>query len=235
MSPSRPNVLFLLNDHQAYYGHGLRGGAAPARPCFDRLASGGVVFDRAYSVSPLCTPVRRSMITGLMPHNHGFLTLYLKENAQERDHGILYDLLAARGYDLYYFGKWHTGPGTARDYGCKGFCHPDFGNPYITPEYAQYVKERELPPASFDLEHVLLEPVSPDRPRPGPGYRCEAPHLHPHVTGVMETPAETHESFFLANLAVDALREIAARPRRAPFCMSVHFDGPHAPYLAAPE
>jgi hypothetical protein len=32
MSP--PNILFMLNDHQAYYGHGLRGGVEPLRPWF---------------------------------------------------------------------------------------------------------------------------------------------------------------------------------------------------------
>ena len=38
----KPNILFLLNDHQAYYRHGWDGGAKVQRPHFDRLAAGGL-------------------------------------------------------------------------------------------------------------------------------------------------------------------------------------------------
>lgn len=110
----RPNILFLLNDHQAYYRHGWDGGVAPHRPNFDRLAREGANFERAYAVCPLCTPTRRSMLTGLYPHNHGFVTLEEAENLPTRDQGILYELLARRGYRNYYFGKWHAGPHGAR-------------------------------------------------------------------------------------------------------------------------
>jgi hypothetical protein len=48
MTDRKPNVLFMLNDHQAYYRHGWDGGLKPARPH----------FDRAYTVCPLCTPAR---------------------------------------------------------------------------------------------------------------------------------------------------------------------------------
>ena len=36
----RPNILFLLNDHQAYYRHGGDGGPAIQRPNVGRLAAG---------------------------------------------------------------------------------------------------------------------------------------------------------------------------------------------------
>jgi arylsulfatase A-like enzyme len=235
MKERKPNIVFILNDHQAYYRHGWDGGVKPDRPHFDRLAREGVNFERAYTACPLCTPARRSMITGLFPHNHGFVTLEKDENFAIRDQGILYELLAGQGYKNYYYGKWHTGPGTAHDYGCEGYSYPRYGNPYITPEYEDYVKSKDMDVASFNVEHVFMEPVSPDEPERGPGYRCEAKALHPHVTGVMETPPDTHESFFIANLACDKLRELAQRDDGQPFAMHVHFYGPHAPYFASPE
>ena len=235
MNDPRPNIVFILNDNQAYYRHGWDGGVEPARPYFDRLAHEGVDFERAYTACPLCTPARRSMITGLFPHNHGFLTLEKDENSTVCDQGILFPLLAEQGYRNYYYGKWHTGPGTAHDYGCEGFSHPGFGNPYITPEYKAYVEARGMDIASFDVEHVVWEPVAPDAPDPGPGYRCEMDHLHPHITGVLETPPDTHESFFIANLVCEKLRELAERSDEQPFFFHVDFYGPHPPYLASPE
>ena len=69
----RPNIVFLLNDHQVYYRHGWDNAPKIQRPHFDRMASEGVVFNRAYTACPLCAPARRTMLTGLFPHNHGEL------------------------------------------------------------------------------------------------------------------------------------------------------------------
>lgn len=44
MTDRKPNILLMLNDHQAYYRHGWDGGLKPARPHFDRLVSEGVNF-----------------------------------------------------------------------------------------------------------------------------------------------------------------------------------------------
>jgi uncharacterized sulfatase len=40
-------------------------------PNLDRLAADGIRFDRAYSCSPLCTPARSALFTGLWPHSSG--------------------------------------------------------------------------------------------------------------------------------------------------------------------
>ena len=156
MADRRPSILGLFNDHQAYYRHGWDGGVRPLRPHFGRLASGGVRFERAYTVTPLCVPARRSMITGLYPHNHDLTTN--DETSPTRDQGILLDLLRRGDYATYYYGKWHAGPQTALDHGCQGFCYPGFGNPYITPEYADYVKSLGMEPALFGVKHIFTEP-----------------------------------------------------------------------------
>ena len=232
MANRKPNILYLLNDHQAYYRHGWDGGVKPARPHFERLASQGVHFERAYSACPLCVPARRTMVTGMFPHNHGFITN--DDVIQARDHDLIFALLAEQGYRLYYYGKWHTGPGTAHDYGCEGFSYPGYSNPYITPEYKEYIEARGMEVASFNIEHVFYEGRSPPS-KPGPGYRLEWPNNWEHVTGVLETPDGTHESFFLANLAREKLRELARSDLDQPFFLRVDFYGPHMPYLAGPD
>ena len=68
MKNKKPNIIYILNDHQVNYGHGSQG-VRIKRPVFDKFASEGVRFERAYSVCPLCGPARRSMLTGLIMEN----------------------------------------------------------------------------------------------------------------------------------------------------------------------
>ena len=148
----RPNILFLLNDHQAYYRHGWDRGPAVMRPHFDRLASEGVSVSRAYTASPLCGPARRSMLTALYPHNHGEIK---NDTGHPFDRPAYLDILAENGYTNYYYGKWHAGPGTAHDHHCQGFSYPSYNNPYNKPEYLQYLEQRGLPPAEHLIERTF--------------------------------------------------------------------------------
>lgn len=44
-------------------------------PTLQRLADDGVVFDRAFAASPLCTPARSALFTGMSPHRNGLVGL----------------------------------------------------------------------------------------------------------------------------------------------------------------
>jgi len=225
----RPNLVFLLNDHQAYYRHGWDGGPRVQRPHFDRLARGGVVFDRAYSATPLCGPARRTMLTGLFAHNHGETH---NDTNHPYDREVYLDLLAEAGYRSHYFGKWHAGPGTAHDHGCEGLSHPSYNNPYTKPEYADYLKRYGLP----EPEVLVERSVSGWQDIPvGPGYRQRNRWCNEHAHGILTTPTDTHEAFYLANLARDQLRELAASDDGRPFALRVDFWGPHQPYFPTRE
>src|SRR5699024_8737218 len=113
----RPNILVLLNDHQPYYRHGWDAGPRVQRPHFDRLAREGAVFERAYCAAPLCAPARRSLLTGLAPHKHGEIR---NDVCHPFDRPTFPELLAESGYRTSWIGKWHAGPGTAADIGCRG-------------------------------------------------------------------------------------------------------------------
>ena len=52
----RPNIVFIQNDHQAYYRWDWNKDNRPKRPNFEKLASEGVKFTDAYCASPLCGP-----------------------------------------------------------------------------------------------------------------------------------------------------------------------------------
>lgn len=220
MKDQKPNIIYILNDHQAYYGHGQ-----VRRPVFESFAAGGVEFQHAYSVCPLCGPARRSMLTGLYPHNHGE-----KQNDVDHpfDRALYLDLLSQAGYDCRYIGKWHAGSGTALEHGCTGFNYPSYNNPYTKDEYYTYLKELGL-----DIPDIFVEHYFREDDQAGRIIRQEGALCNEHASGIMLAPKEAHESFFLANLAKKQLEELAAGGK--PFHLRLDFWGPHQPYFPTQE
>lgn len=59
-----PNILFLIADDLSLR-LGCYGDEAADTPHLDRLASDGALFERAYACGTVCTPSRKSFLTGL--------------------------------------------------------------------------------------------------------------------------------------------------------------------------
>ncbi|MEZ4709524.1 MAG: sulfatase-like hydrolase/transferase [Caldilineaceae bacterium] len=233
--PKQPNILLLVNDHQAYYRHGWDGGVRPQTPHFDRIAQEGVRFERAYCATPLCGPARRTLLTGLYPHNHHNFYNY---SEAPYNHEIYLSRLAQAGYRNYYFGKWHAGPGTAHDFGCRGWSDTDYGNPYISTRYAEYLEEYELERAEHHVEFCFTNGFFArqfPQLKAGTRYQSNYAWCGEHAVGLTTTPKETHEAFFLADLAGKALDECAAAPDDQPFHLRVDFWGPHQPHFPTQE
>lgn len=65
------NILFLMADEFRHDAAGFGGGAPGLTPNLDRLAAGAVVFDNAYTPSPVCIPARQCLATGKYPLHIG--------------------------------------------------------------------------------------------------------------------------------------------------------------------
>ena len=232
----KPNIIYILNDHQPYYRHGWDEEPQIQRPHFDRLAREGITFTRSYTACPLCGPARRTMLTGLLPHNHREIK---NGTDHEYDREVYLDLLAAAGYRSYYYGKWHAGPGCALDHGCEGFSYPSYNNPYTKPEYEAYLSRRGLPEPEILIERNFWAKIRRDGVRnpmmEGQPYKQRMRWCNEHASGLMVTPSDTHEAFFLAHLACDQLRELATSKDERPFALRVDFWGPHQPYFPTRE
>jgi arylsulfatase A-like enzyme len=106
-----PNVLVIVTDQQRRDTVGAYGSRLCRTPNMDRLAADGIRFDRAYTPTGLCSPVRSSFFSGTYPHEHEVLTnvaLHPIRQSLRRSHDRLTPVLAGSGYRLGYVGKWHV-------------------------------------------------------------------------------------------------------------------------------
>lgn len=105
----RPNILIILAD--GMQAETLSPAHACRTPNLDALMARGVHFRNAHTCCPTCSPARASLMTGLLPHNHGVLEV---EHGRDADQCVLRadkphfaQRLRDRGYRTGYFGKWH--------------------------------------------------------------------------------------------------------------------------------
>jgi len=122
------NILIIVMDHVLFYKHDV------FRPGYEYLKKKSICFANAYSVSPLCCPARRSILTGLYPHNHRQLDNGSKAPLNKETY---YDALLKKGYKCEYYGKLHIGNGTIQDLKIDGFSMEGYGNPYKLKEYIE--------------------------------------------------------------------------------------------------
>ncbi|HUR59393.1 MAG TPA: sulfatase-like hydrolase/transferase [Opitutaceae bacterium] len=122
--PKRQAILFLIDTQGANCVGCYRPDLALGTPNLDRLAAGGVRFDRAYTCTPVCGPARSALLTGLYPHTNGVLA---NDMAPAIGMPTLGERLQALGFATGYIGKWHL---DGSDYFGDGRCPPGWDPVY---------------------------------------------------------------------------------------------------------
>ncbi len=69
MERKRRNILFLMTDEHRFDVSGFMGNSVIRTPNLDKLAKDAVVFDNAYTPSPVCVPARQCMMAGQLPRS----------------------------------------------------------------------------------------------------------------------------------------------------------------------
>ncbi|MFV2091936.1 MAG: sulfatase, partial [Hyphomicrobiales bacterium] len=113
----KPNIILFMTDNQPAELLGCYGNDECITPHIDALAGEGLRFDNGFCVNGMCSPCRASVMTGLMPSQHGIHT-WIDDRLRDAwppgwnaigEFSTLPQALAAHGYHTCLIGKYHLG------------------------------------------------------------------------------------------------------------------------------
>ncbi len=209
----KKNLLFLMVDQM--HGQVLEENNLCLTPNLDKLAEQGVKFNKAHTANPVCSPARASIMTGLLPHNHGVTTVtHTVDEDQsnlrtEKEHWA--QRLRDDGYKTGYFGKWHVERSNKlSEFGWDSYLLQDG-------ESSEYINSNKKHKNSIDksMPHLFI-----DNP---PGYKTTP------FYGVSKMETEERVLGLVSNKAKDFInKEKGDRP----WACFVSVIEPHDPFIS---
>lgn len=222
---SFPNVIYVFPDqmrnsamefwsNEKYASHIPYKGDPVITPNLNKFADEAVVFSSAFSNTPLSSPHRGSLLTGMYPNRSG-VPLNINStrpfNSLRDDVVTLSDVYNQNGYNCAYIGKYHLDAPTPND--------PDNFGHYV--EHRNPVWDAYTPPEKrhgFDFWY---------------SYGTFDVHKKPHYwdTGGKKHEIREWSPKHETDIAVDYL--INSRGQRnssKPFFMMISMNPPHHPY-----
>ena len=196
-----PNILIIMTDDQGPWAMGCAGTPELRTPTLDRLAAEGTRFDRFFCASPVCSPARASFLTGRIPSQHGVHD-WLKSGNIDVEDGVTW---CGKDRPIEYLEGLtaFTDALAAHGYACGlvGKWHLGAG---ATPQKS----------------HT---------------YWCSYPLGGDSYTDYFifdDSPEMTHQTQYVTDLFTDRALSFVERygGGDAPFCLSVHYTAPHAPW-----
>lgn len=214
-----PNVLFInvddMNNDIGAYGHDL-----VHSPNLDALAEKGVLFDRAYSQSPMCTPSRSSYMTGLYPDQTGVIAhgSHTRLTAHFRDHipnvTTLPQLFKENGYFSARVGKiYHQG--VPNQIGTPGGDDVQSWNLTVNPK-------------GIDIDDAVVAKINT--------FNARAKQRHSYGGTLsylsLESEDEEHTDGKVATEAINIISNYHPEKTGRPLFLGVGFYRPHTPFVA---
>lgn len=245
------NIILIMTDQQRLDTmHYAAPDSLCVTPVLDALAEESLCFTNAYTVSPVCTPARAALHTGLYPSVTGMNTNIYQEGCQTHEIAdrpfLLSRRLESQGYACGFTGKWHLGLGrdktsssegmellARREKGYMGadaYLHcgtlpSDIG--FIGDDFPGHGNGGHNTPQFLQY----LQDHGLERTMTG-AYRGNRPG--DHSKGAVITSGEkTSVEYFLSQRALKITDQLAAT--RHPFFLALNFWGPHEPYYALAE
>jgi len=167
-APEQPNFLIIMADDCTYSDLPIYGGRNAHTPNIDRLASQGLIFNRAYLSEAMCQPCRAELFTGQYPMRNGCAWNHSASLPTVRS---MPHYLQPLGYRVGLAGKVHVKPPQAFPFELVGgFDRNCVRNP---------TRPHDLGP--------VREFVTRDRGRP---FCLVVALVEPHVPWVMGDPSQ---------------------------------------------
>jgi len=225
----KPNILLIFTDQHRLSAVGCYGETPCQTPNIDKLASEGVRFETAYTVCPVCSPARATIMTGLYPHAHGVCSNVHNLGCSVHELADRPELLSRRlqsaGYQCGYSGKWHLGtantrafhaenrPSMPKDVGFQGQNFPGHGGGgFNYPEYKDYLSKNNFAHEVYQVKESATRVTS---------------------HGVLAGPVESTVPYFLADHTIKLMDDFSESDQ--PFFIWHNFWGPHGPYFSTRE
>lgn len=194
-----PNLLIIQTDEHHFGTLGCYGGRIVGTPHIDRIAQEGALCTSFYATTPVCSPSRGSLVSGLYPQK----TPVVNNNIPLGDSVVTFaQLLADQGYATGFAGKWHLdGAGKPQWAPSRKFGFQDNRFMYNRGHWKKFELTADGPAvAAFDKKGK-------------PSY------------GLADADEKTFSTDWLCDRAEDFIRKNSARP----FCYFVSLPDPHGP------
>ncbi|MDF7825391.1 sulfatase-like hydrolase/transferase [Pontiellaceae bacterium B12227] len=219
MTPlDRPNILFLaIDDLRPELG--CYGSEIAITPNMDKLASEGLLFNRAYCQEAICGPSRASLMCGARPDTIKVVENYAHFRVLNPDIVTLSQQFIANGYNAVEIGKIFHNQTKFGDEASWNFKRAKIDPPkpkyypYALPENQQNLKETK----AF-LEEKYWVGVGKTGLVHGPAYEFA------------DVPDNAYRDGHNADIAIATMKEMIADGK--PFFMGLGFYKPHLEFIA---
>lgn len=207
------NILLLHADQHRYDCIGCYGNPDIKTPNIDSLANDGVKYTEHFTVYPVCTPSRYSMLSGQYTHQH---CAWTNEATLPNGFATFPKVLKENGYHTTAVGKMHFTP-TYQDVGFeKMILAEQCGVGRFEDEYHEYLMENGIVD-NVDLTDQVLE------------YREKATDDYFSNLGAIESdlPIEHHSTSWITRQAIN---EINNWDENGGNMLMVGYIKPHHPF-----
>ena len=220
---NKPNLLYVFGDQWRASACGYAGNPDVLTPRLDAFARQAANCHLAIAASPVCTPCRASLLTGLYPHRHG---LFLNDAPLDPTLPSIGKAFAAAGYDTAWVGKWHVnGHGRTmyipreRRHGFDHFAALECTHTYYSSSY--YLNDDQSPKtwvgydAEAQTEHLCSWLAARDSRQPFCAFLSWGPPHSPYKTAPEQDQAlYARREITLPDNVPEAQREQALRDLR---------------------
>ena len=207
------NILFIMPDQLRPDFLSCYGADFIKTPHIDSIASQGVLYENAYSTSPVCVAARHNLLTGLNSIRTGVLGngQFLRPDYSDCGIHTWPEIIRAAGYRSAAIGKMHFYPwDISMGFDDRIICE-DKRWLQIKDDYSDFLSQRGLRKLHGN-EHA--------------GYHeSKGAIVHQHSF------SESWDYF----VGIEAAKYIQAYEDAKPFAMMVGLPGPHCPYDPSPE
>ena len=198
------NLLIIQTDEHHFNTLGCYGGQTVDTPNIDWLAKHGALCTSFYATTPVCSPSRASLVSGLYPQK----TPVTQNDIPLDDSVVTFaELLRRQGYATGYAGKWHL---------------DGDGKPQWAPKRKFGFEDNRF---MFNRGHWKKFVDGEDGPRVGSRNKRGQPDYN--LNGAND---KTFSTDWLCDKVMDFVRTNRGRP----FCYMVSLPDPHGPNTVRP-